>query len=346
MKPTHLALAFLLAACFPWEGIANEGSDQLFIYTSRHYPIDETLIHKFEDETDALVFVTGGSDRDILRRIRSEGSSSQADIIIAADVRMLSALQQDGLLTPLPTSFDLSQFPEKFLHPERFWMPMTARARVIFFDKGKVPSSSVQSYHDLTKPEFAGRLCMRSCRHAYNQSLFSSWIEHLGTEQTTRLISGLANNLAENTRGGDTAQIKAIAEGRCDVAIANHYYYLRLSSTQGSHDIKESVGLVYPGQNPENNENHHGSHVNISAIALAKNSTNRALALQYMEFLTRTEHQELLVRTTHEFPARNDIKQTKEINSLGVFNSDDISLHNFFKNRETTLNMCDAVQWK
>ena len=49
MKPTNLALAFLLAACFPWEGIANEGSDQLFIYTSRHNPIDETLIHKFED---------------------------------------------------------------------------------------------------------------------------------------------------------------------------------------------------------------------------------------------------------------------------------------------------------
>ena len=49
-----------------------------------------------------------------------------------------------------------------------------------------------------------------------------------GVEQTEAWAKGLVANLARPPQGGDTDQIKAVAAGECDVAVVNHYYFVRL----------------------------------------------------------------------------------------------------------------------
>ena len=77
-------------------------------------------------------------------------------------------------------------------------------------------------------------------------------------------------NLARRPQGNDRAQVKAIFEGQCDIALINNYYFgkLKYSDDPKQREWAESIRLIFPNQGV----NDRGAHINISGGGVAKYS--------------------------------------------------------------------------
>ena len=109
-----------------------------------------------------------------------------------------------------------------------------------FYNPNKVNPSELSTYADLADPKWKGRLCLRTSNNVYNQSLVATMIANHGQATTDRVVKGWPANLAAAPFANDTALLEAIDAGRCDVGIANTYYYGRLlnSKPQVANNVK------------------------------------------------------------------------------------------------------------
>ena len=94
-------------------------------------------------------------------------------------------------------------------------------------------------------------------------------------DKTEDFLRGLKSNLARKPQGNDRAQIKGVASGACDYAIANLYYYFKMLA--GS-DAEEKEAASKVRWIPVNMASQ-GVHTNVSGIVLAKNSKNTKEAI-------------------------------------------------------------------
>ena len=79
----------------------------------------------------------------------------------------------------------------------------------------------LNSYEGLADPMWRGRLCLRTSKKVYNQSLVAMLIAEHGEAKTEQIVKGWVANLAADVFANDTAVIEAIAAGQCDVGIVN-----------------------------------------------------------------------------------------------------------------------------
>ena len=93
-----------------------------------------------------------------------------------------------------------------------------------------------------------GRVCMRSSTNIYNLSLMGALIDHLGEARAEAWARGVRENLAQEPKGGDTDQLKAVAAGLCDITVSNQYYYARLarSAKPDEKQVADQLGIVFP----------------------------------------------------------------------------------------------------
>ena len=126
------------------------------------------------------------------------------------DVGRLWRADQAGLLAPLESDILNGRIPENLRHPDGRWFGFSSRARVIFYNASMVEEGTINSYEDLSSPEFEGMVCIRSSGNVYNLSLMASMIAHHGLETAEEWARGLVANFARNPQGGDTDQIKAV----------------------------------------------------------------------------------------------------------------------------------------
>jgi iron(III) transport system substrate-binding protein len=90
----------------------------------------------------------------------------------------------------------------------------------------------------------------------------------------------------------DILLLDSIADGVCDVGLANHYYLGR----KLEEDADFPVGLLWANQDDR------GVHVNTSGGGVTKYSKHPVEAQQFIEWLA-TDGQAILVDANHEYPA-------------------------------------------
>ena len=225
----RVAAAVLLAVGA--SGASAQGQ-VLNLYSARHYQTDEALYANFTKATGIRVNRVDADDAGILARLRSEGSSSPADVILLVDAARLFRAESDGLFQPLKSRTLEQRIPVQLRGKDdgagSQWFGFSTRARVIVYNKATVKAEDVDSYEELADPKNKGKVCTRSGSHPYNLSLFGSMYEHLGAAATETWLKGVVANMARDPKGGDTDQIKAVASGECGIALTNTYYYARL----------------------------------------------------------------------------------------------------------------------
>src|SRR5690606_1670434 len=125
------------------------------------------------------------------------------------------------------------------------------------------------------------RVLIRSSSNVYNQSLVGSLIEVHGPEAALKWCQGLVANMARVPQGGDRDQIRAVAAGEGDVAVANHYYYANLitSNDPADREAAAKVQVLFPNQDGR------GAHVNISGAGVVRTAPNKANAVKFLEYL-------------------------------------------------------------
>lgn len=335
MRMKLAATAAIALAAMPLSASAD---GEVNIYSYRQAYLLEPLLNAFTDETGIkanVVFAKQG----LAERLDREGRNSPADIVMTVDISRISELVEKDLVANLETETLNKNIPENLRHPEGKWFALTTRGRLIFTSKERVKEGEISSYEELADDKWNGRICTRSGKHPYNIALISSMIAHHGEAQTEEWLRGVKDNLARKPQGGDRDQIKAIAEGVCDVAIGNSYYYGNMLKDESQRPIAEQVNLVFP------NADDRGTHVNISGISLTKSAPNKDNAIKLIEFLSSPSAQRIYAEANTEYPANPEVKPTGLVAEWGEINPDTLSLQEIANNRNAAVKLVDRVDY-
>jgi iron(III) transport system substrate-binding protein len=331
-----VALAALaLAPAFAQEKVLN-------LYTSRHYQTDEALYDNFTKRTGIKVNRIEAGDDPLIERMKQEGERSPADVLLTVDAGRLWRAEQAGLLQPTRSKVLEERVPAALRHPEGLWFGFSMRARPIFYAKGRVDPKSIRDYEDLADPKFKGKVCIRSSSNVYNLSLMSSMIAANGPEKAEAWARGVVANMARSPKGGDTDQLKAVAAGECDIAVANTYYFVRLMKSKKPEERAAAgkIGVIFPNQDDR------GTHVNISGAGVAKHAPHREAAVKFLEYLASPEAQAYFANGNNEYPVSGAVKGNRELASLGEFRKDSLNVSLFGRNQGAAQQAFDRAGWK
>ena len=324
--------------------LAASGADaqEVNLYSSRHYDTDVALYDTFTEQTGIVVNLIEGDADQLLERIKAEGRNSPADVLITVDAGRLWRADQAGILQSVSSPVLEQAIPAELRHPEGKWFGFSERVRGIVYAKDRVDPSEVTSYEDLADPKWQGRVCIRSSTNVYNQSLVASMIEADGIEATEAWAKGLVDNLARPPQGGDTDQIEAIAAGECDVAVVNHYYFVRLLESEAAEEraIGDKVGILFPNQDGR------GAHANVSGAGVVATAPNKDNAVKFLEYLTTPQAQTYFAQGNYEFPVVEGVKLDPVLEQWGAIKTDAINAAKLGENNPDAVKLMDRAGWK
>ncbi|MDH5410499.1 MAG: Fe(3+) ABC transporter substrate-binding protein [Alphaproteobacteria bacterium] len=340
MLVTGLAVAF--AAGIAGSAATATAAEEVNLYSYRQEFLIRPLLDAFTKETGIAVnvqYVKGG----ILKRMQEEGDASVADLVLAADIATLSQHVEADTFQPVDSAALKANIPAQFRDPEGRWFGLTTRARVIVYSKDRINPSEIGTYEDLTDPKWAGRICTRSSGHVYMKSLLASIIVAKGEEIAQGWAKGVNDNLARKPQGNDRAQVKAIWQGECDIALINTYYLGAMQFNEAEPEQKEwvaSIGVIFP------NRDDRGTHINISGGGVAKHAKNRDNAVKLLEFLSDARAQEYYAGSNFEYPVKAGVKWHPAVEAWGRFHADEAPLFEIAKQVPLAIKLYDRAGYR
>jgi iron(III) transport system substrate-binding protein len=294
--------------------MALGGGADVVVYNGRSQYGDEPSFKEFEQQTGLKVELRGGTAPELYERLRREGSATDADLLVTTDLANLWRAKQAGLLEPVSAPALRDHVAPRLHDADNAWWGLSTRVRTPMRSTERVGAAAVKTYADLGKPQFKGRLCLRTSNNEYNQSLVADQIVKHGEAATEQLLrSWMANE--PQVVGSDVDVLDAIRDGRCDVGLSNHYYLAR----ELEDDPGFPVAPAWPDQDGA------GAHTNLSGIGLVKGAAHRADAIRLMEFLTDRKAQETIV-ANGEFAANPDVPPAAHLTGWADIKTDPIDV--------------------
>tara|TARA_Y100000748_G_scaffold303809_1_gene310293 strand:+ start:318 stop:1364 length:1047 start_codon:yes stop_codon:yes gene_type:complete len=320
-------------------------SEEVNIYTSRHYDADDLLYKQFTKNTGIEVNIIAGKGSALIERLKAEGANSPGDVFFTVDAGNLANFQKQGFLQPIQSETIKQVVPVELRGENDEWVAVAKRARVFFYNPELVNENEIKNinYEDLSNDMWKGKIVIRSSSNMYNQSLVSSLISNLGIEKTEEWAKGLVANFSRKPQGNDRSQIMAVANKEASIAIANTYYIGIMLSGKGGEDqlnAAKKVKIAFP------NQGNRGTHINISGGGILKHSPNRENAEKFLEFLLSKEAQNHIVNNTFEYPVLGSVKPHPLIENFGEFKMDKTSVADFGKYNPDAVKLMDRVNWQ
>ena len=306
------------------------------IYSSRNEQLIKPLLDRYTEQTGVKIELVTDKTGPLMARLQAEGKNTPADMLLTVDAGNLWQAAEQGLLQPVASSVLEANVPAKYRDPKGMWTGLSLRARTIFYDPSKVSADQLSTYADLADPKWKGKLCLRSSKAVYNQSLVASMMENLGEEKTEAVIRGWVANLATDAFSDDTSMLEAIAAGQCEVGVANSYYYGRILDEKPDFPVK----IFWANQETT------GTHVNISGAGVITDSDNPDGALKLMEWLSSDEAQGLYASSDKEYPVKEGVDESELLRSWGPFKQDSISVQKFGERQTQAIQMMDKAGYK
>jgi iron(III) transport system substrate-binding protein len=301
--PAGLLALLLLVA--PVQGVAQT----LVVYSARNEQLIKPVFDAYTRATGVGIRFATGEAAVLIERLAAEGRNSPADILMTVDAGELWNASQRGLLRPIESPALEQNIPAHLRDVEGRWFGFSMRARTIAYSTGRVDSASLSTYAALAGPEWRGRLCLRTSKKVYNQSLVATMIATSGEPATERIVRGWIGNLATDVFANDTQLLEAIAAGQCDVGIVNSYYYGRILKQRPDFPVK----LFWANQGAG------GTHVNISGAGVTTTSRNVAAATRFLEWLSAGDAQAHFAAVNMEYPANPAAGVDPLVKSWGEF---------------------------
>ncbi|MFC3607661.1 extracellular solute-binding protein [Stutzerimonas tarimensis] len=312
-----------------------QAADAVVVYSSRIDELIKPVFDAYTKETGVQVKFITDREAPLMARIRAEGANTPADLLLTVDAGNLWQAEEMGILQPFDSQTIKDNIPAQYRSSSDAWTGLTLRARTIVYSPERVEEGELSTYEALADENWEGRLCLRTSKKVYNQSLTATMIEALGAEQTERTLKGWVGNLTTDVFADDTALIQAIDAGLCDVGIVNTYYFGRLHAQKP--DLRAK--LFFPNQEDR------GVHVNLSGIGLTRHAPNSEAALKLVEWMTGEQAQAMFAQINMEYPANPAVEPSSEVASWGDFKADAIPVEVAGRRQAEAIRMMDRVRW-
>ena len=320
----------------------NLFSEEINIYSHRQPFLINPFLEAFTNETGIKTNVVY-SKSGLAQRLQSEGENSPADVILTVDIGRLYIYEDKNLLASIKSKKLDKNIPNHLKSPNNTWFGLSKRSRIIIISKDKIDKGEISRIEDLADPKWKGKICSRPGSHVYNRALMASMIASHGEIEAENWAKGLDNNFARRPQGNDRAQVKAIYEGECDIAIINNYYFgkLKYSEDPKQREWVKNLALIYPNQNYGDR----GAHINISGGGVAKFSKNKEAAINLLEFLSSSRAQKLYGEINFEYPVNPNVSPSDELISWGKFREDKLKIIKIAELAPLAQKIIDRVGW-
>jgi iron(III) transport system substrate-binding protein len=314
---------------------AAQPLQEVTVYSARIEKLIKPMFDAFTQKTGIPVKYFTASGPELFERLKAEGANTPADVFMTVDAGNLWIAEQAGLLQGFASAVIEHNIPAHLRAKDNAWVGMSVRARPIMYSTERVTPSELSTYEALAERKWQRRLCLRTSRQVYTQSLVATMIKTLGEKRAEEVVRGWIVN-EPRILDSDTKILEAIAAGQCDVGLTNTYYLAHLKAK----DAGFPVAPFWPNQNDR------GVHVNISGAGVTKHAKQRDNAIKLLEFLSSPEAQNLYADANYEYPADPAVKPHALIAAWGTFKADQVDVAAAGELQATAVKLLDRVGYK
>ena len=338
----RLLSAALLAITGAAVALPAAASGEVNVYSARKEALIKPLLDRFTAESGITVnLVTGKADA-LLKRLKSEGRNTPADLFITTDAGRLHRAKEAGVLQSVSSDALAAAVPASYRDPAGEWYGLSLRARTVVYAKDRVDPATLNDYASLADPQWKRKVCVRSSGNIYNQSLVAAMVANQGADATQQWAEGFVANFARPPKGGDRDQIKAVAAGQCDVALVNSYYFGAMihAKDEAQRAAAAKVAVAWPDKSGS------GVHLNVSGAGVTKAAKNRDAAVKLLEFLATEQSQKWYAEVNHEYPVRAGVEPSATLKGWGEFRADNLNLAKLGEHNPNAVRIMDRAGWK
>lgn len=327
----YLALSLLFLTAY-----VQAQADEVVVYSARNEQLIKPLFDAYTGETGVRVTFVTDKEGPLMQRLKAEGENTRADLFITVDAGNLWQAAHEGLLRPVMSPTLEKNIPAHLRDPEDRWFGLSVRARTIVYNTDRVRPAELSTYEALGDPKWKGRLCLRTSKKVYNQSLVAMMIAEHGAAKTEEIVRLWVGNLATDVFPDDTKMIQAIAAGQCDVGIANTYYFGRLKQKEP----KLPAALFWANQKDK------GVHVNVSGAGVTRHAKHAQAAVRLLEWLSSAKAQNLYADVNLEYPVNPRVKPDAIVAAWGSFKPNPINVAKAGELQAEAVKLMDRAGYK
>lgn len=314
---------------------AAQAADEVVVYSSRIDELIKPVFDAYTAKTGVKVKFITDKEAPLMQRLKAEGANTPADLLLTVDAGNLWQAEQMGILQSFTSKTVDANIPLQYRAASHAWTGLSLRARTIAYSTDRVKPGELSTYEALADKQWEGRLCLRTAKKVYNQSLTATMIEVHGADKTEEILKGWVKNLSTDVFSDDTAVLEAINAGQCDVGIVNTYYYGRLHKQKPELPVK----LFWPNQADR------GVHINLSGIGLTQHAPHPEAAKALVEWMTTPEAQKIFADVNQEFPANPAVQPSAEVAAWGKFIADTLPVEIAGKRQAEAIRLMDKAGW-
>ena len=332
----------LLAACGEQEagnGVSKQGAaasagDALVVYSSRKEHLIKPVFDLYTEQTGIAIEYTTDKAGVLIERLKAEGENTPADLLITVDAGNLGYAAASALFQPIKSELVTQRVATHLRDQQDMWTGLSLRARTIVYSTKRVKPEQLSSYAALGDAQWQGKLCLRTSKKVYNQSLVSMLIAQHGEAKAQAIVESWVANLAIPPTSNDTKVMEAILAGQCDVGIVNSYYFGRLQNKYP--DI--ALRLFWP--------NASGVHINVAGAGLLAHSDNAEQALALIEWLVGDEAQRVFAGVNQEYPVNPTVPVDAQVKAWGDFSASQLPLTRAYELQPKAVKLMDRAGYK
>lgn len=309
---------------------------ELVVYTARKEHLVKPLFDAYTQKTGTRIKYITDKAGPLLQRLKAEGKNTAADLLITVDAGNLWHAANEGLLQRVDSNVLKANIPAHLKDPGNRWFGLSVRARTIVYSTERVKPADMTTYEALSDEKWKGRLCLRTSKKVYNQSLVAMMISEHGVEKTEDIVRGWVDNLAAKPFANDTKVMEAIKAGLCDLGVVNTYYYGRLMKA----DPDSPLALFWPNQSAN------GVHVNVSGAGVTTHARNKDEAVKFLEWLSSKVAQSMFADSNMEYPVNPRVEAHPIVKAWGKFKGNEINVSEAGKYQTKAIMLMDRAKYK
>jgi iron(III) transport system substrate-binding protein len=311
-------------------------AEEIVVYSARKEHLIKPLFDEYTRETGVQITFVTDKAGPLMQRLKSEGKNTRADILITVDAGNLWHAAEEGLLQRVESTALTKNVPAHLRDPDNRWFGLSVRARTLVYSTERVDPSELATYEALGEPQWQRRLCLRTSKKVYNQSLVAMLIAEHGEASVEKIVSSWVANLAAPPFSNDTKVMEAIVAEQCDVGIVNTYYFGRLQKK----DPRLKLALFWPNQEGS------GVHVNVSGAGITRHAKHREAAVKLLEWLSSAAAQNLFADVNMEYPVNPSIRPHPTVAAWGDFKGNAINVSKAGELQVSAIRLMDRANYR
>lgn len=327
-------IALVTACCALGLAAPVYAEETLVIYSGRSDKFVKPAVDEFSKRTGIKIILHNAKSTALLNKLRVEKDRTEADLFLSNDAGNLQTGSQLGLFQPINETL-ISVIDPKLRAPDHTWVGLSARARVLVVNNNSKEAATVKSVFDLADKRFKDRLAITDSTNESYIAGVTVYMEAAGEARTRKWLKGMKRNVNGKVFAKHSKIVQAVAAGKKDVGLVNHYYIYRHLAKEPNAPIR----IVLPDQGDKGI----GVAWNVAGIAISKYSKNRELAEKFIGFLVSEEGQKMFAGANREYPTRKGVKASPEVPAAGSYKVANVPMYQLFKQRTHTIDLIESV---